>query len=138
MSEEWKSFIVACFVKRTLELAIEECTGCQDSRLSPLLHVHQTTGLLKKLIIFFDRIKTELCSNIEQLLSQYQHRFNICDFELEYTEVALIFLKNLTPNTLYYGRYITIDNDLNIYGDAQVNAPIKKRKKRVHKGTAGS
>ena len=141
MFEDWNSFIVACWIKRTLEVAIEECSACQDSRLSPLLHEHYTTGLLKKLTIFFERIRTELQVNLDEVYNQYRTKFTLdcLDFDYsDYSNEGLEFLKNQTPESLYYGRYITKENDLKIYGDVQIKAPVKKRQKRVHKSSARS
>ena len=136
MLEDWKSFIVACFVKRTLEVAIQECQGCQDSSLSPLLHAHHT-GLYKKLIIFFEQIRTELQDNLEEVYNQYQQKFGGTTSP-NYGKEGIEFLKNLTPDYLYYGRYITKENDLKIYGDVQSKPPSKKRKKGIHKSSVGS
>ena len=140
MFEDWKSFIIACFVKRTLEVAIQECQGCQDSSRSPLLHAHHT-GLYKKLTIFFEQIRTELQDNLEKVYNQYQKKFTLdcLDFDYSsYSDEGIEFLKNLNPDSLIYGRYITKENDLKIYGDVQSKPSGKKRKKGIHKSSVGS
>ena len=133
--EVWKSFIVANFIKRTLEVAIEECKGCQDSKLSPLLHAHQTTGLLTKLEIFFEQIRIELCDTIENVYIHYQNKFEASTSIptiaqcFEHINEGLTFLKNINPNSLYYGRYIAIDDDIKIH-----NVTASSKRERTEEG----
>ena len=139
MLDDWKTFIVAVFIKRTLEVSILACQGCRESRFSPLLHAHQTKGLMQKLTVFFDAIKSELVTNIRDVYSQFEVRFpniNIPNYDQEGIE----FLNNLDVNQIYYGRYITADNDLKFYEYEYVQSQtsVKKAKTKVRKSRVGS
>ena len=67
MFADLRSYIVASLFRRILEVSIEECIACQQSRVSPVLHAHQASGLLEKTTFFLDRIRSELLDNIEQV-----------------------------------------------------------------------
>ena len=138
MLKDWNSYIVGCFIKRTLELSLQECKACKESRYSPLLHAHQSHGLLRKVSIFFDVVKTELHNNIKKVYLEYQKKFPTPDPGVDYISEGKIFLLNLTVFSVCYGGYITEENDLKIHGDVQIKSIGKKRKREVHKNSSRS
>jgi hypothetical protein len=117
MDADWKSFIVAEVVKRTLGLAKRECGGCKDGNHCSLLHACQTTSLLRKLECFLDSpIKVAVRQDLESILNQFEFRFILLDRRENYIEMGETLLNDLNPQSLYYGRFITQYNDVSICG----------------------
>ena len=52
-------------------------------------------------------------------------------------EEGVDFLKYITPDILYFGRYITTENDSEIY-DVQSESVVPKKKRRSRKSGSGS
>ena len=114
---DWKSFIVAEIVNRTLCLAQVECGGCKDGNHCPLLHACMTTSLLRKLECFLhSRIKLGVHQDLESILNQFESRYILVDRREHYIESGKTLLNDLNPESLYYGRFITKYNDASICG----------------------
>ena len=117
MDTDWKSFIVSEIVSRTLCLAQTECGGCKDNHYCPLLHACQTTSLLRKFECFLhSRIKLGMHQDLEAILNQFESRFILVDRREHYIESGKTLLNDLSPESLYYGRFITKYNDASICG----------------------
>ena len=117
MDTDWKSFIVSEIVSRTLCLAQTECGGCKDNNYCPLLHACQTTSLLRKFECFLhSRIKLGMHQDLESILNQFESRFILVDRREHYIESGKTLLNDLSPESLYYGRFITKYNDASICG----------------------
>ena len=117
MDTDWKSFIVSEIVSRTLCLAQTECGGCKDNNYCPLLHACQTTSLLRKFECFLhSRIKLGVHQDLESILNQFESRYILVDRREHYIESGKTLLNDLSPESLYYGRFITKYNDASICG----------------------
>ena len=117
MDADWKSFIVSEIVSRTLCLAQTECGGCKDNNYCPLLHACQTTSLLRKFECFLhSRIKLGVHQDLESILNQFESRYILVDRREHYIESGKTLLNDLSPESLYYGRFITKYNDASICG----------------------
>ena len=121
------------FVKQTLELGFKRCNGCQKHRLSPIAHAHFTTSLIEKIHYFFAEIRFEMCENVGDLLARYKSLWyikNSLDEDNEVISEGIRFLKALTPFGLYYGNYLSTEDEVGFY-DQNVKIPnqlfVKKK-----------
>ena len=117
MENDWKSFIVADIIRKTQRLGQEHCLGCREGHYCALIHACMTTSLLKKLECFFvSHIKSMVMDELESILTQFESRFILMATRESYIQTAQTLVDDLTPNVIYYGRFITSLNDYSICG----------------------
>ena len=112
---KWHSYLVAMFVEQTLKMGFKRCKGCEENRLSPIAHAHITTSLIEKIGHFFTAIQSE---NISELvyLARSIPQTKVKDFtDEELISEGLRFLTQLTPHEIYYGLYISKEDEVEFY-----------------------
>ena len=115
---KWHSYLVAMFVEQTLKMGFKRCKGCEENRLSPIAHAHITTSLIEKIRHFFTTIQSVLCEDIVELayLARFIPQTKVKDFtDEELISEGLRFLKQLTPHEIYYGAYISKEDEVGFY-----------------------
>ena len=106
---------VACFsLCRCLDRVKENCEGCRISLLSPLLHQHTHFNLLEALKAKMPEISLQM--DIQKLFHSFLIRFGFFDLpEEELVKIGQYFVRFSTPDAIYYGNYITKENECGIY-----------------------
>ena len=112
----WFGYLVYTFVKEVVEQSMECCVGCIDAKISPLLHSHQQSGLLEKLLLYFPIVRDLLFSKLPVLVDDYVDKFpdlEIYDDAGKRTLKSLgrEFLNNCDPRSLYYSKNLSPDLD---------------------------
>ena len=130
-SDLWLGYLSGLLVRRCVELSILRCPGCNDKLKSPLLHLHQQQSLLDKIYIHFNEIKDVLFPTIDELYDVVKHKLSHSDDRSKdkeiYTNNGRCFLQTLNAESLYYGRYLSGENDF-IINELLLQKPSKKRK----------
>ena len=101
-------------------MGFKRCKGCEEHRLSPIAHAHITTSLIEKIHHFFTTIQSVLCEDIEELLylARSIPQAKVKDFtDEELISEGLRFLKQLTPHEIYYGGYISKEDEVGFYDE---------------------
>ena len=112
-SRTWLGYVTAEVVYQCLTLCDEECLACKNGVISPLLHFHNELNLKDKIHRYLDRVNI----NLDSLFDQFVIRFGWFALKRDqYIQLADIFLSVSTPEAIVYGKYITHQNDLAIYG----------------------
>lgn len=114
--DNWLGYLVAIFIKETVLHAKECCPGCNDRKNSPLLHAHQHSGLLEKLVMFHPIVRESMLSKMTVLVKNYVELFP--DPEI-YDEAGQKILKTFgrdfliqsSPTFIYYSHYLTPECD---------------------------
>lgn len=140
-NKTWYAFISAEIIRQCIDICANECLACQNGILSPLLHHHNELNLREKLEHYLDRVELNLLTLFDQFVMQFGW------FTLDRDQLichAQAFADFSTPDAIFYGKYITYENDFAIYADCSivktvVNVPIVKEKaikaKRQKKNT---
>ena len=107
----WLCHISAELINSCLSLNIENCPGCRDGILSPILHFHTSFSLKDVIEKYFDTASKKM--DVEYLCEKFCTKLDLGDEQTYYRfiEVGKSFLKTLTAKALYYGDYITVEND---------------------------
>ena len=114
--DNWLGYLVSVFIDETLTQSIECCPGCHDQKNSPLLHSHQHSGLLEKLVLFHPLVRETMLSKIKMLVEDYVDRFPDATLYDEADQKVLRtfgrdFLMQSTPTVIYYTHYLTSEVD---------------------------
>ena len=138
----WLGFLAAEIILRCVERNLQSCPGCRDGIFSPILHLHYSLNLNQIIKKYMKPVIT--CIDIDSIFQIYLDKFGS---EIEGDELIALgkhFMKALTPDALYYGNYVTVDNDFDIHNkidDKQCIAPtyeptpIKPSKTQTKKPT---
>lgn len=132
----WFAFLSADVLRRCINKSKNECPGCKGALLSPLLHLHNQINLYEKLDRYYNIISTEM--DIAHLFDKFIIQFGWLSLNREeFISVGQYFVRFSTPDAIFYGKYITKENDLALYGSfeqaenttAEKPTKGKKRKK---------
>ena len=127
----WIGYLTGLIVQRCVELCVHRCPGCRDKLKSPVLHIHHQYSLLDKLKTYADEIRGSLLPIINQLYDVAKNKLPHSDDPTKdmeiYTNNARFFLQTTTPEVLYYGRYLSEQNDY-IINELLVQKPSKKKR----------
>ena len=128
--ETWLGFLAAEILLRCVERNLQSCPGCRDGKFSPILHLHYSLNLNQTLKKYMSITITTI--DVDQMFQVYIDKFGP---QLDGDELIIMgkhFMKTLTPDALYYGNYVTTDNDFvihNVSGPPQApTSPIKPKK----------
>ena len=128
----WLAFLSAEVIERCLERIKGECQGCKIGLKSPLLHQHNHFNLLEAMIAKMSETTIEM--DIQKLYHSFLVKFGLFDLpEDEFVKMGQFFVRFSTPDALYYGNYITKENEMLIYDEKVPEyepTPIKETKRK--------
>ena len=114
-TKPWLAFISGEIIHECIEYCVRECPACRYGILSPLLHRHNQLNLRGKMEQYYDRVVQQM--NMGSLFDRFIIQFGW--FSLQRAEYILIgdnFIKLSTPEAIFFGKYITYENDAALYG----------------------
>ena len=127
----WFAFLSADIIRQCIEICANECPGCKNGILSPLLHRHNELNLREKMERYIGRVEINASAMFDQFVVQFG--WFTLDRD-EFLNHAQAFADFSTPDAIFYGKYITYENDFAIYGGvtenhlfAKVAAPVKEK-----------
>lgn len=117
--DNWLGYLVAVFIDETLIHAKECCPGCHDGKNSALLHAHNHSGLLEKLVMFHPLVRDAMLSKMKTLVEDYIEKFPDPESYDETGQKVLKkfgrdFLIQSSPTFIYYSHYLTPECDSQI------------------------
>ena len=122
----WLAVLCDRLIRNAMKISEKECPGHKEKLNSPLLHLCGQLSLYEKLVKYFEPAKGNLFKNLENEYTSIDHVIPHSDKPEEdkkyYLEFARNFLLSVTPDAVYFGRYVSEDNDQII--------SLKKTKKR--------
>ena len=132
-NDSWLGFLTETFVRQSINMCQKDCPGCRDEMKSAILHLHHQLSLLDKIKKYFEEIRGNLLTNIPAQYSRFEkkvpHSDNLEKDKVIYCGIARSFLITSTPETLYYGRYIS--DEIDGYISEGFSDKIIKNKKKV-------
>ena len=110
--DNWLGYLVAVFVKETLNQSKQCCPGCCSNKHSALLHSHHHSGLLEKLHQFHPIVKEIMLEKIVDLVQNYTVKFPDPQMYDDVGKGILRvmgkdFLQQSNPTFIYYSHYLT-------------------------------
>ena len=122
-NKTWFAYISAEIIRQCVDICAKECRACRDGILSPLLHYHNELNLREKMVRYVDRVELNLMTLFDLFIIQFGW------FGLDrdgFLNNAQAFVDFSTPDAIFYGKYITYENDYAIYGDTGENLITEK------------
>ena len=119
----WLGYIVSEIINTCININLQNCPGCRDGMISPLLHFHTSLSLKDIIETYFSTALT--CINIDVLYKNFCSKMNIgdCVNSKELLSLGHSFLRTVNEKAVYYGDYITTEND-KIVSDALANSAL--------------
>lgn len=114
----WFGFLSAEIIRQCIDICAKECLACQNGVLSPLLHYHNELNLHEKMTRYVDRVELNLSTLFDQFVIQFGCFTMDRDLFLNHAQAFVDFS---TPDAIFYGKYITYENDFAIYGNVGSN-----------------
>ena len=126
----WLAFLAADIIKRCTTRQQQDCPGCRDGLLSPLLHYHNHFTLHDMMKKYMDIVTLEM--DLQQLFGEFIIKFGLFDLPNdEYVKLGQNFVRFSTADAIYYGNYITKENDMALYAEQiYIPSPIKPKSRK--------
>ena len=129
----WFAFLCVEVIERCAVTLQKNCPGCQSGLLSPLLHYHTHFNLLDTLKKCMPLVVLEM--DIQKLYNDFLLKFGLFSLpEDEFIRLGQSFVRFSTPDAIYYGNYITKENDQLLYSESHNPSyeptPIKGKKQK--------
>ena len=131
----WFAFLSAEVIERCMTRIKDECQGCKIGLRSPLLHYHNHFSLHEAMKAKMPEIALQM--DIQKIFNAFLIKIGLFDLpEDEFVKLGQCFVRFSTPDAIYYGNYITKENEHLLYDVVDVEyepTPIKavKRQKTV-------
>ena len=120
-NDDWIGYLAEIIIRKCSALSTAECSGCKDGMKSDILHLHNQMSLLMKLQHHFEAVRAELLKHLEVLYNVVEPKLPHSNDKKRdkaiYCNLGRVFLITLSPEALYYGRYV---NEMNDYFIAEV------------------
>ena len=130
----WLGVLCDRLVKNARSISEKECPGHKEKFNSPLLHLCQQLSLYEKLAKYFEPAKGDLFKNLEREYNAIEHVVphseNPEEDKKYYLEFGRNFLLSVTPDAVYFGRYVSEENDQVISLKKEEERTPKKAKRR--------
>ncbi len=111
----WFAYLCAEIIEQCIERCQRDCPACRDGFKSPILHYHLQRNLHEKLDIYFHRVIPEM--DIADLFNKFIIHFGWMELSKEeFIAIGQSFVRFSTPDAIFYGKYLTKENDYIIYG----------------------
>lgn len=123
----WLGYIAAEVIDKCISLNLQSCPACKNGVLSPILHFHNHLNLKEIIETYFDGASNNM--DVNSLLQKFANKLNVLDISNggELIMIGQTFVRTLTAKALYYGDYITAENDKivsDVLNSAALNADI--------------
>ena len=114
-NDNWIAYLCEQIVRQTCQKSKGNCPGCVNKLNSPLLHLHKQLSLLDRIRQYFNEIRGLMLHDIATYYSTFCSKLPHTDDKkkdkLIYLNIARNFLLTVTPDSLYFGRYLDENND---------------------------
>lgn len=123
----WFASLSAELIQRCIDCCGKDCSACRDGLMSPLLHFHNELNLHEKIERYFNKVVQEM--DIDKLYDQFIVQFGWFNLEREqYVAIGQSFARFSTPDAIFYGKYVTAENDFTLYGHVESNKVLLNEK----------
>ena len=127
-------FLAENIIRKCVSMSLTECPGCKDGMKSEVLHLHSQRSLLEKLQAHFEPARAEILNSITILYKNVEDKLPHSDDRKKdmtiYCNVGRHFLITCSPQTIYYGRHVTEQNDSFIMDVLSNTLKSKEKKKK--------
>ena len=132
-NENWVGYLAEIAIQKCVLSSVANCSGCRDNMKCDILHLHNQMSLLMKLQQYFEPARAEMLGSISELYKKVEMKLPHSDDKKKdmaiYCNVGRVFLITLSPDALYYGRYVNEMNDSFIAEVMQDGKKLNHKKK---------
>lgn len=113
-SKSWFTFLAVVIIERCEIRLKEDCAGCKNGLLASILHYHTRFNLLETIKKYSETVALEM--DIQKVYNSFLIQFGNFDLpQDEFIQQGQAFVRFSTPEAIYYGNYITKDNQESLY-----------------------
>ena len=113
----WFAYLAAEVIQQCIDACEKDCPACMNGLYSPLLHFHNMHCLREKLDLYYYRVISEM--DISELFNKFILHFGWLTLDNdEFVAIGQHFVRFSTPDAIYFGKYITKQNDFTLYGSS--------------------
>ena len=125
----WLAFLSVDLIEQCISRLKLDCPGCREGLLSPLLHRHTHFNLLETIKEKMQEAVQEM--DVNKVYTNFLIKFTVFDLpQEEMIQLGQSFLRFSTPEAVYFGNYITKENEKHFYPEPQYDpTPLTKRRK---------
>ena len=131
--EVWFAYVINNVMIKCKNICEERCQACKSKYKSPILHDHEQMSLLQKIECYLDEVRGNLLGNeLENMfkkLSWYEK--SIKPDKTELIDQIKNILLHATPQSLYYGRWYTVEHEVFLRDLFSKPTTIRKRKSKT-------
>ena len=118
----WYGFLAEQFVRNCVQLSRQNCPGCKAHLISHLLHLHHQESLLDVMRKYCEEVRGLMLSSVSKFYDSVETKLPHSDDKKKDKMIYLLnartFLMTCNAETIYWGRYVTHEED------AYINAAI--------------
>ena len=112
-TDVWFAYVVNHIMDKCIAISKEYCEGCQLKWKSAFLHQHEQLPLLKKIELHLDEVRGNLLGiGLESLFKKFIKDETLPTPKEELLQQTTSIIHHATPQSLYYGRWMTVEHDI--------------------------
>ena len=135
-TDVWFAYVVNHIMDKCIIISKEHCQGCQLKWKSAFLHQHEQLPLLKKLELYLDQVRGNLLGiGLESLYKFFIKNETLSTPKEELLQQTTSIIHHATPQSLYYGRWMTVEHDINFQNMFLKQKRNKRKKLEVAEST---
>ena len=128
-TDVWFAYVVNHIINKCIDMSKEHCQGCKLKWKSAILHEHEQLSLLQKLELYLDPVRGKfLGKGLESLYKIFNKSEPLSTPKKELLDQTKSILLFATPQSLYYGRWMTIEHEIIIQNIFMKRKRNKKKK----------
>jgi hypothetical protein len=108
----WFAYVINNVIENCRMLSMEHCKGCQLKLKSSILHEHEHLSLKEKIETHLQSVRKNLDVELQALFREFKQDEVISTYEkLEILTATQTLIQYATPQSLYYGCWMNIENE---------------------------
>ena len=128
-TDVWFAYVVNHIMDKCIVISKEHCEGCRLKWKSAFLHQHEQLPLLKKVELYLDQVRGNFLGiELESLYNIFIKDETLSTPKEELLQQTASIIYHATPQSLYYGRWMTVEHDI-IFQNLFLKQKRNKRKK---------
>lgn len=111
----WLAHLTNILVNNCIGIARRKCAACKNGIKSTLLHYHLQSSLFEKVKEHFEEVRGPMINKIDSCYNVFENKPEGLDNKEQYLFGGQTFLLLSTPESIYFGRYVTEELDLLLF-----------------------
>lgn len=111
----WLAHLTNILVNNCITIARRKCAACKNGIKSSLLHYHLQSSLFEKVKDHFEEVRGPMINKIDSCYNVFESKPDNLENKEQYLFGGQTFLLLSTPESIYFGRYVTEELDVLLF-----------------------